>query len=182
MINNNHRGFTLIELLVTIAIFSIVVVIMVDILVSAVHIQSSILAAKKVVGQASYVMEYTSRALRMAEKDETGSCLGAISKNYEVIDQGHGIRFINSLQNDDCQEIYLDGNTIKLKKNATSTNPKILDLTSGISIEDFKFNVFGDSPSDNLQPLVTIYLQARADKSSIIKLQTSISQRNLDIK
>jgi len=182
MTNNKNKrsGFTLIELLITIAIFSILVVLMVDILVSAVHIQNNILAVRKVIGQTSYAMEYITRALRMAKKDTTGACLGTANLNYKIIDSGRGIRFINPLQNDDCQEVYLDGGIIKLKREAASSSPKIFDLTSDISVEKFKFNVFGNEAGDNLQPLVTIYLQAKLNKSPTVRLQTSVSQRNLD--
>jgi hypothetical protein len=118
----------------------------------------------------------------MAKKDIDGSCLGQAGLNFKSINSGNGVRFINSLQGDDCQEFYLEGGRIKFKKEASSSSPKILDLTSSdISVNYLKFNLSGENQSDNLQPLVTIYLEAKLANSPSIKIQTSVSQRNIDI-
>jgi prepilin-type N-terminal cleavage/methylation domain-containing protein len=178
----NNKGLTLIELLITTAIFSIIMVAIVSLFSSVLQTQRNILAAKKVLGQTSYVIEYMVRSLRMAKKDIDGSCLGQAGLNFKSINSGNGVRFINSLQGDDCQEFYLEGGRIKFKKEASSSSPKILDLTSSdISVNYLKFNLSGENQSDNLQPLVTIYLEAKLANSPSIKIQTSVSQRNIDI-
>jgi prepilin-type N-terminal cleavage/methylation domain-containing protein len=179
----NNKGFTLVELLMASAVFSIVVVIISGIFVAAVNTQRNILSAKKVLGQTSYAMEFMSRALRMAVKDTGQGCITAgYNYDYHPTYGNQGIRFKNHLQGDECQEFYLEGGQIKFKRNASSPTPQVLDLTSSdMEITDLRFFLSGETQNDDLQPMVTIYLEAKTGDSPTIKLQTSISQRNLDV-
>lgn len=55
--------------------------------------------------------------------------------------------------------------------------------SSNFQVSDFTISVTGDGV-DNLQPLVTIYLEITGIGSGYqpkVKIQTTISQRNLDI-
>src|SRR4030042_6233037 len=76
-------GFTLIELLVSIVLISLTMGAVVGIFVSAINGQARSLASQQLVNQSSYLLEYTSRAIRMAKKDDSsGSFTGDPYLNY----------------------------------------------------------------------------------------------------
>ncbi len=174
----NNKGFTLIELLVSAGIFSMIVITIVGVFTASIKLQDSVLSTKKVIGEINYVMEFLSRNLRMAVKDKNGVCLSSFPSNYQLLTDDEGIKFRNVLKAGECQEIYLDKNNNQIKfirpgRESYLTSP-------AIEVTDLKFIVSGDG-SDNLQPMVTVYLEAKSGRAPIIKMQTSISQRNLDV-
>ncbi|GAJ19537.1 unnamed protein product, partial [marine sediment metagenome] len=155
--------------------------------VSALRTERSILASKKVLSEVSYTMEYMSRALRMAKKDTTGDGIDCIStgSNYSINPVTHGVRFINSLQAGDCQEFFLENGQIKVQTNIDNPPSVTLELTSSeMTVTSLEFNLSGETqgPPDSLQPFVTIYLSAYSKNSPAFKVQTSLSQRNPDIR
>lgn len=187
--NNTKKGagFTLIELLVGMAMFVLIAGAVIGIFISGIRLQQQYLATQETLNQLSFAIEYMSRALRMAikEKSDPEVCLveQGTGYNYEIpiIYQaggeslGKGIRFINHLQVDECQEFFLDGTTLKYKKGAGMP----IALTSPrIEIERLRFQLVGQSGSDTNQPKVTISLKVISPV--LIELQTTISQRNLD--
>ena len=178
-----EKGFTLVEMIIAIFIFSIVFGAASGLFVSAIKNQSRILANQQLLDQTSYTIEYIGRAIRMAKKDIEGSCISA-KLNYATTTSGEGgIKFKNYL--DQCQEFFRDcgGGVCKLRENKNGT---VSDLTSpNLYVESF--NV-GHSDSwgqdDNLQPRVTLFSEIRkagAGNQPKIKIQTTISQRQLDI-
>lgn len=178
----NLGGFTLVELLVVTGIFSIVVFAISGIFTAAVSTQKDILSAKKVLGEMNYAMEFMSRALRMATKDTGQGCIIS-GFNYDSHSSygDRGIVFRNTLQEGECQEFYLDPTTkqIKFKRHDSG---ETLDLTSSdVEINELRFLLFGQDQADDFQPLVTIYFEASSGNSPMIKMQTSVSQRNLDV-
>jgi len=175
--NGGNKGFTLIELLVVAGLFGGLITLVTGIFIASLNVERNILMTKKVLGEISYSAEYMSRALRMAQKDYLGLCIGE-SNSYELTGRG-GLKFVNALQDYKCQEFYLDNGQIK-----TDIEGVVGDLTSsGITVDKLDFNISGASgTSDNLQPFVMLYIESFAQKSSIIKVQTSVSQRNPDIR
>jgi len=171
----NGAGFTLIELLVGMTIFVLVSGIIVGIFVSGISLQRRFLAEQQVLAQLSFAIEYMSRALRMAKREDgTFNCLSA-GLNYINPVGESTIKFINHLQEDDCQEFFLEKNRIKYKQKG-----EILDLTSpNLQVESLLFKLQGQSQGDNLQPRVTIFLRTKSPLK--IELQTTISQRRLDV-
>jgi|AntAceMinimDraft_18_1070375.scaffolds.fasta_scaffold15900_4 prepilin-type N-terminal cleavage/methylation domain-containing protein len=176
-----RKGFTLIEVLVTVGIFSILIVAIIGIFVSALRIEKNVLGSKKVLGQISYAAEYMTRALRMAEKDKTGICIPSGS-NYESAIENK-IKFINALQDGDCQEFFLKDGKIKFQTKAEiPLPPSPIELTSSdIIVDNLKFSILGEVQGDGLQPFVTIYIEAHSQDSPPLKIQVSVSQRNLDV-
>jgi hypothetical protein len=129
-----------------------------------------------VLGELSYAVEYMTRSLRMAEKDTSGTCIPNGS-NYQITARG-GIKFINSLKSDACQEFFVNSAKIKY-----ATGTEELELTSSaINISRLNFGIINETESDNLQPFVTIYIEANTLNSPTLQLQTSVSQRNPDIR
>jgi prepilin-type N-terminal cleavage/methylation domain-containing protein len=176
----NLAGFTLIELLASVAIFSLIVGGASGIFISAIRTQRKTLSNQELLDQTSYLIEYMSRALRMAKKDVTGICISP-NLNYAITRSGEGIKFMNS--GGSCQEFYLSGDQLKEEKAGVR-----LDLTSA----NLKVEAFNIGPedswdqADNEQPRVTFFLEIKGlgEKAELrpeIQIQTTVSQRQLDI-
>jgi len=182
-----QKGFSLIEMLVVCAIFSIVVGAITGIFISAIRAQRYSLASQQLIDQASYTMEYMSRFLRMAKKDDdAGTCTGVPRSNYWT--DGTRLKFKNYKlpPEPQCQEFFLvetsaDGN----KQLYQELDGVELPLTSNkFNVKTLKFVVSGDNLGDNTQPKVTIFLEMEGTGASPqprIKIQTTISQRDIDI-
>lgn len=175
-----ERGFTLVEMMVAIAVFSIIIGAVSGLFISGLRGQRNALASQRLLDQTSYALEYMSRALRMAKKQTSDlpPCLSSSGLNYEI-DNSH-LRFINHLENDDCQEFFLEDDKLKQKKGGET-----FDLTSPkLEITSLNFSLSGQSQEDNLQPKVTIFLNVKGKGlgEPRINIQTTISQRNLDIR
>jgi len=188
---NKKVGFTLIEMLVAVLVFSIIIVSISGIFIFSVKEQRKLLNNQILLDQVSYALEYMSRALRMGIKQssELPSCLDYEGQNYKVYESGGTIRirFINALQDNDCQEFYLENNQIMQAKGIiNSATPTVINLTSSgyVKINSLKFNVSGESQEDYLQPRVTFSIEAEPVGGNLktpLKIQTTITQRTLDI-
>ena len=191
-IKNNKKAFTLVELLVAVAIFAIIGGIASGVFISALRAQRKSLAYQELLSQTSYLMEYMSRALRMARKDTSGGCVTPLDstnfRNYQktnsrILDgttySGPGIIFLN--YQGICQEFFRDTNDFRLKESKNKAAPIV--LTS----DDLDVNFFNIGPDeswdqeDNDQPRVTFFLNITGKEQSKIKIQTTVSQRNPDI-
>jgi len=185
----NTAGFTLIEMLVVIIIFCLLVVAIIGVFVSVLRIQRYYLASQQLLNETSYVMEYMGRFIRMAQKDSAGNCITQGTNYYPQLDNSSdSLKFLN--YRSQCQEFYL-GDEDEIPS-ATGTilyqkinDENILPLTSdGIEIKKLNFCIKGGDQGNQSQPRVTIYLEAEAVNSNPrpkIKIQTTISQRELDI-
>ncbi|MCP6719240.1 MAG: prepilin-type N-terminal cleavage/methylation domain-containing protein [Patescibacteria group bacterium] len=181
-----NKGYTLIELLVAAAIFFLLVAGPTGLFITSLRNQTRFLAMREVIDNSSYVLEYVSRFLRMARKDLNGTCISQ-SVNYEnPAGISSNIRFINSQGL--CQEFSLDTDRMQERK---STDDTAVNLGSGVYLTSddlkvtlLKFQLAGQGQGDNLQPRVTILFEIRKEGvlgSPETKLQTTISQRNLDL-
>lgn len=170
------KAFTLIELLLTITIFSIVVTAFLGLFSSAFTAQQRSLATAYLLNNASYISEYLSRALRMAKKDLTGACISP-KDNFALINQSH-LKFLN--QTGECQEFLLNvDNQIEVRRNGLG-----LPLTpANLIVENLKFEISGQSQTDNFQPKVTFTLRLASGEQLFpaLDFQTTVSQRDLDV-
>lgn len=187
------EGFTLLEMLVAIGVFLISIGIITGIFVTAIRQQRMALTSQTISDQTSFALEYMGRALRLAKKELAApTCLSQSGLNYEIPvayriggneNIGTGLRFINHLQGDECQEFFLENGRLKYR---SPRWPQPLDLTSNkLEITSLRFVLAGKSQNDPSQPLVTIFLEIRSPLTTgplqKMKIQTSISQRNLDV-
>ncbi len=184
--NKSGGGFTLIEMLVGMEIFSTVMGIITGIFITGIRQQKMALDSQIVLDQTSYTLEYMSRALRFAKKQLDGDpvCLSVSGLNIETTRGGSGIKFINHLQDDDCQEFFLENNQIKYRRKIGQPEENSLPLTSvKLEVASFKFDLAGEWQTDDLQPRITIFSEIKSAGASgqSQKIQTSISQRNLDV-
>lgn len=165
-----NKGFTLIEMVVAVTVFSLVVGVASGIFVSSLKAQRQSLATQEVLDQISYVAEYMSRAIRMARKDMTGDCTGIPKLNYAF--SGQCLKFRN--YKNECQAFCLEGERLKNEAGVYLTS-------SSLKVENFNVSLTGETQDDNLQPKVSIFLDIKGKEKSKIRIQTTISQRNLDV-
>jgi len=180
--NRGRQGFTLVELLIASVVFSVVFGSAISALVWSVRWQKYNMSHQQLISQSSYAVEYMARAVRMAQKDD-GTCTGVNGKNYLVSNANKKIGFRR--YDGSCQSFYWDNASNQLM-DYIDTNPSALPLTSDdYKITNLQFIVLGDNLlGDNKQPKVTILMEIQdknlPDKPKI-KIQTTVSQRNLDM-
>jgi hypothetical protein len=190
-------GFTLTELLVAIFIFIIVLGASSAIFVDVIRNQKRALANQDLLNQTSYVLEYMGRAIRMAKKDDIGEvyCLLGDKVNYELTRGGQGIMF-RDYKDEYCQEFFREcaGGNCRLKEQkkeiSTGTLLPANYLTSA-DLDVLSFNIGPDTSWSQediplQQPRVTLFLDIKklgfpSGEEPEIKIQTTISQRNLNV-
>lgn len=169
-----NKGFTLIELLVAISVFVILFIVILAIFTEGIRQQRIAFATQILLDQTSYALELMSRTLRMAGNKE--GC------HLELTD--NGIQFTNSIDNGLCQAFFVQDHKLKYNIN-TKDNNQIFDLTSDkIKINYFKFSIQKQRDNYNLaQPRITMFFDVQTNQDPLvrIKVQTTVSQRNLNV-
>lgn len=173
------KGFTLIELLISMTIFSIVMISAIGLFNAGIENQRKSLALQTLCDSASYTIEYMSRTIRMAKKDLDGIYITA-GCNFENPGSNLSkIRFLN--YHKELQEFILENGQIKEKKGSA----QFTALTSdNFQVNKLFFKLFGQCQTDELQPKVTIVMeiQTKEAEPQTLNLETTISQRDLDIR
>ncbi len=201
-----NKAFTLIEILVAMAIFSLIIGASSGVFVSALRTQRKSLAQQELLNQASFALDYISRSARMAKKElnclvltdpatcdplNLPYCLSGsgYGYNYELTRDGSGLKFINTEKI--CQEFFLED--ARLKKGECVVNCylgaqwEFSFLTSNkLQVEAFELTLSGETQEDSEQPKLEIFLKIKgrisgAGERPELKLQTTVSQRDLDI-
>lgn len=177
------RGYTLIEIVVAVALFTIVMATPSGFFTQAILGQQKALSTQELLDNIGFTLEYISRALRMARKDTEGTCI-AQNLNYESTHEGRGIEFKN--YQGICQEFFWDIDDNRLKESKDGGLPIPLTSTS-LEILSFKIGPTDSwSQDDQEQPRVTLFLKikGKGEKAELqpeMTIQTTISQRNLDV-
>ena len=165
-------------------IFSIVIIVSLGLFSSAFKEQRRSMGSAYLLNEASYVTEYMSRALRMVKKDLAGTCIDSKYNYQNPGGDASKIRFLN--YHEKCQEFILDGNELKVGVSSSAYPPTEKDFLtpSNLVVEDLNFKISGGTQDDNLQPKVTFILKIKTKEleSQELNLQTTISQRDLDVK
>lgn len=176
------KGFTLIELLISMTIFSIVMISAIGLFSAGIESQRKTLALQTLSDSTAYVIEYMSRAIRMAKKDLDGIYIDAGCNFKNPDDDDWKILFVNYQQY--RQEFILENEQIKEKKGSASGFTALTSDNFQVNKLVFKLSGECQAPTDELQPKVTIVIeiQTRETEPQILNLQTTISQRDLDIR
>lgn len=165
----NEKGFTLIEIIVAISVFVFVITSVSGIFVTALKLQRRSIAYQQVLDQTSYLMEYMSRSVRMAKKDISGACITA-KLNYEF--SASCLEFLN--YKNQCQQFCLDSGRIQNENGDYLTS-------ANLNISSFNVSLLGHTQNDDIQPKAAISLEVNGKENAEIRIQTTISQRNLDV-
>ena len=137
----------------------------------------------------SYSLEYMDRAIRMAQKDLTGDCVGTAKNNYFTPPSPNNtsIRFLTYDTPAVCLEFSRQGNQLMVRRSSDSASANLPlnydPLTPAeLSVNDIKFEVLNDGQDDQKQPRVGIHLvmSTQEPKPQQLNLQTTICQRNPD--
>lgn len=165
MKNNNiqkDRGFTLVEMLTSVAIFSIVLVVIMGSIITVIDVNRKAQSLTIVMNDLNFVLESMTRTI----------------KTGEVIADGPSFITIENQDDEEITYTFSDGAIFR----SVDDGDDISVTSSQIDIQEAEFNVF-DGP--NQQPRVLILVagevQTSPDISSAFKIQTTVSQRNLDI-
>jgi type II secretory pathway component PulJ len=183
---DQEKGYTLIEVLVASTLFFVVIAGPTGLFISSMRSQARTLALRETVDNTSHVMEYMSRFLRMARKDIDGTCITS-GKNYENLGGDLSkVRFLN--YDGFCQEFSLTNDRLEVKKSIDGNSSNLGTgnyLTSDDLIISFlNFKLSGEGQEDDLQPRLTIVFEISKKgqpETSRTRIQTTISQRNLDV-
>lgn len=170
----NEKGITLVELLISVIIFSIVMIAVVGILISAIKSNQRIVAKQENIDSARYSMEFMIKELRMAKSID-----GAYKNNIFT-----AIQFQNSA--DQTVNYSYDSTNKRIIRNdgtASGDQP----ISSG-DIDVTTLNFFINNwdltalpATDRRAPLVTIFIKMKGKTgvaaNEIIDLQSSVSPR-----
>lgn len=205
--NKKEKGFTLAETLVVVAITAITILATMQIIADMIRIQNRTLAQETMFDQVSYFFDYLSKDVRMADTDkDTGTgrkCdgfFGAVVSPFppaqrQMVYQSFpgDVLFLN--QRGECVRYFYDNTTIgqgkvvlaKFKPPAGINPPDTfaLPLTSDdFDVKNLQFIISGQQTGNDTQlPIITVVLdiQNKRFEDVKVKIQTTVSQRNLDV-
>ncbi|MFA5080372.1 MAG: prepilin-type N-terminal cleavage/methylation domain-containing protein [Candidatus Paceibacterota bacterium] len=204
MNNNNFQkqsGLSLIEVLVSFVIFGILSVALIAIFTATVNTQTVVLQHQAIMNEANFAIDYMGRAIRLARADNinsgAGNCTGTIDTNYS--DTSSNSNQIIFLSYDPVEEAYCcrkfvlntTDHVIYEYKSSTmsaagfsATGTAI--TSSQVKVNSLTFVAQNRALTDYEQSMVTINLDMSPNGRKIdpipeIKVQTTLSQRNLNI-
>ncbi len=192
-----YSGFTLIEMMVALSLFTIVVTIAVGALLSLIGSSKGVQNEQSVMATLTFVLDSMTREIR------TGTeyyCSNSNFNNQESINNGKdcavsekgGVSFTESGSSLSASSkriaYYYDSGSKSIMRQIgdnSSSNPPESIVSNGITITNAEFSVTGtarlDPSGDTVQPTVTIILEAQDEMGASTTLQTTITQRELDI-
>ena len=196
----NVSGFTLIEMLVALSLFTIVVTIAVGSFLSLIGASKGVQGQQSVMTTLTFVLDSMTREMRTGTNYWCGSRAAlqtpaAVSatqdcENSVVTDRG--VSFIESgssltaVATSKRIAYYVDTSTATrtIMRKVGSGTPQSV-VSDGITITNAQFFVTGTDRlgvgADINQPTITIILEARDETGATTTLQTTVTQRELDI-
>lgn len=162
----SNKGFTLVELLVSIAIFSIVLIVVLGSIITIIDTNRKARSLTVVMNDLNLVLESMTRTIK------TGTELSGDIDSVSVTNQSG-----------DSVTYYVENGSIFRQVGGDSG---IAITSSELNIQNAEFNIYdGDIGDEDSQPRVLILVEGEAQAgpriSSSFKIQTTVSQRNLDI-
>ena len=197
-LSQKNTGFTLIEMLVALSLFTIVVTIAVGAFLSLIGASKSVQGEQSVITTLTFVLDSMTREIRTGTNyycdDRTTLRTGTFStsSNRDCVTGDDGVSFVeagSSITTGASNKriaYYFDSsgatNTIMRKVGSGAAQSIVSD---GITVTDAQFFVTGSdrlgTGTDVNQPTVTIILEARDENGATTTLQTTVTQRELDI-
>lgn len=179
-VTRNSAGVTLLELIVAVAIFTVVVSGSSGVFISALRAQRVVLAEQNLIDNIRFALEFMSRELRLASRDDTGTCTGTAYMTYT--NSSGVLKFINS--DGECVHYRLQGSAIQVSQNGGLSFSN-LTFSSVALVTNLSFIISGESRGDHQQPRATILITAEStgglsEVTPKINIQTSVSARSVD--
>ncbi len=184
---NQKSGFTIIETMISISVFLVVVMIGMGALLNANLLHEKSQKMRSIMDNLNFVMEDMSRNLR------TGYDYTCLSRGS---DSTEGCWWVGFKHQSGGQWVYFVGNLetsqsdlgAGIFKSTEGSNPdKFTKMTPDeveVDLNNSGFWISGAESGDNKQPFVTIRLIGEINFREVktpFSLQTSVSQRNIDI-
>jgi uncharacterized protein (TIGR02599 family) len=162
----NNKGFTLVELLVSLALFSIVILVVLSILSMGITGQRKVLALQGAQENARFILEFIAKELRM-------SVINGSTASTLDITRSDGNRIGYSFTNGNIERRTIPGGQ------GGAINSDSVTVSGS-------FYVAGVGKADSQQPKVTIILGVsgkgtKTEEQARIDMQTTLSQRILDV-
>jgi len=201
---SERDGFTLVEIMVSIAIFALAMTVVAQLFIYSLRAQRRLVAHSQLINEMSYNMEHFGRDIRMAKKrlqsDSAPYCLSAVGVNFdEIVTGGNitGLKFKNTNLSGgvDCVQYYTckpsqacypfgySGVTVLMESHSGVNGAFDLPVTSPkIDITNFELVLIGESQEDEIQPRVTMYIQAKNEENEVLESQLTVSQRDIDFR
>lgn len=198
--SQRNNGFTLIEMLVALSLFTIVVTIAVGAFLSLIGASKSVQGEQSVITTLTFVLDSMTREIRTGTNYycNTRSVLDdpsqvSTSTVRDCATGSDGLSFVEA-----GSSITTGAASARIAyyyDNSSSTNRTIMRkvgngapqsiVSDGITVTNAQFFVTGStrlgSGTDTNQPTVTIVLEARDENGATTTLQTTVTQRELDI-
>lgn len=164
------RGFTLVEMLVSVALFSIVMIIMLGAVLAVVDVNRKSQSLTTVMNNLNFALESITRSIKTGELQTINGSFTAIS----LVDQdGQNIRYAFNTNGEGVGQITRQVNSGDL----------VPITSSQMDVENVIFRVFDGS--NNRQPRVLMIIEGKVSVgtkvTSDFSIQTSVSQRELDL-
>lgn len=178
-IKNNSKGATLVELMVAVAIFSVVMIAVIGILVSAIKANRRIIAKQENIDNARYAMEFMVKELRMA-KQATPASSSFSNKDgvfddimFYILDPG-GTNTLKSVK------YSLSGDKIVRDFEASGNQPISPDNIKVTSLKFF-INDWDLTWGSGKAPMITIFMEMKGAQGTAaqetVQLQSAVSPR-----
>lgn len=175
----NSYGFTLIEIMVAVTLFTVVATISMGALISIFDANNKSQTSKTVVDNLNIAIEDMVRTIRFGSHYHCGSS-GSLTTPQNC---PTGSDFLALNFNGFTNVYRKNGNTIEKSINGGSSYTPITEPS--VVIQNLTFYVFGTDTSDELQPYVVVvikgYVGTKATTQTNFSIQTTISQRTLDL-
>lgn len=174
------NGFTIIELLVGIVVFSLAIIIAVELLMVGLKSQRKSIAIQNVQDNARYLLGFMSKEIRMSEINTNDSATpeGTLTLNITHPVNGNITYTFTGAPDWQIKRRFWDADAIPpVYKEGPISSPEVY--------VDGRFYVDGKTLNDYQQPRVTIIMKVRttgtkAEEQATINLETTLSQRILD--
>ncbi len=192
----NSPGFTLIEMLVALSLFTIVVTISVGAFLSLIGASRGVQGEQSVMTTLTFVLDSMTREIRTGTSyycatgafstqeslsSTTQSCAGG-STGLSFLEAGSSITGASSR----IAYFYDSSSSTRktIMRKIGGSDPQSI-VSDGITITSAQFFVTGtdrlETSNNTIQPTVTIILEARDETGATTTLQTTVTQRELDI-